>query len=321
MNFLAYLIFVPLQLVWLPLSVVGAMMVGYRQLVVSKKLGVSQTAVEVINGRWAMDVFGLREDSAARKLAASIPNNSVPGLWLTLFPLWLVHKAVGVHFLYPTLPNPEKAGIADLVPSRTVVFDELIEANLPEAAQLVVLGAGLDTRAYGPLIQSDVVIYELDQTADQSHKRRHLASAKIDSSQVRFVEVDFADPKWINALLATDYDPAKKTIFLWEGVTLYLSARAVQATLAAAMQNAVPASVVIADIYAERFVSLTKNKAISWSLELTDEEIVFGLDCSIDAEERLRKFIESQSLTMGSHQFLGGAHKKGPFAVIVEMVI
>lgn len=321
MKLLAYLIFVTLQSVWLPLSVVGAMVVGYRQLVVSRKLGVSQTAVEVINGRWAMDVFGLREDSAARKLAASIPNNSVPGLWLTLFPLWLVHKAMGVQFLYPTLPDPDKAGFANLVPSRTVVFDELIEANLPEAAQLVVLGAGLDTRAYGSLVQSDVVIYELDQTADQSHKRRHLASAKIDAAHVRFVEVDFADPNWINSLLATDYDPAKKTIFLWEGVTLYLSERAVQETLAAVMQNGAAGSVVIADIYAERLVRLTKNKTISWSLQLTDEEIVFGLDCSIDADERLQKFVEVQGLTMGSHQFLGGDHSKGPFAAIVEMEI
>ena len=321
MKFLSYLVFVPLQLIWLPLSVVGVIMVGYRQLVVSKKLGVSQTAVEIINGRWTMDVFGLRKDRAARKLAASIPNNSVPGLWLTLFPLWLVQKALGVQFLYPTLPKPEKAGIANLVPSRTVVFDRLIEANLADAAQFVVLGAGLDTRAYGKLTQGDIAIFELDQAADQAHKRRHLAAAKIDSSQVRFVEVDFSDPNWINSLLATDYDPTRKTIFLWEGVTLYLSERSVRATLATIRQNAAPGSVVVADIYADRLVRLTKSKAVSWSLELTGEEIVFGLDCSTDAYERLQKFVASQGLRTGAHQFLGGDHKRGPFAAIVEMVI
>lgn len=321
MKFLAYLVFVPLQLIWLPISLIGVIMVGYRQLVVSKKLGVSQTAVEIINGRWAMDVFGLRTDRAARKLAAEIPNNSVGGLWLTLFPLWLTHKIFGVQFVYPTLPEPEKAGVANLVPSRTIVFDEFIEANLAEAAQFVVLGAGLDTRAYGKLRQNDVVIYELDQSMDQSHKRKHLAAAKIDSSHVRFVEVDFAEPNWINSLLATDYDPSKKAIFLWEGVTLYLSERAVRATLAALAENSASGSTVIADIYAERLVKLTKNKAVSWSLELTGEEIVFGLDCSTDAEERLGQFVTSQRLRSGRHQFLGGRHKKGPFAAIVEMVI
>jgi len=320
-TFLAYLLFVPLQIIWLPISLIGAIMVGYCQLVVSKKLGVSQTAVEIINGRWAMDVFGLRTDSAARKLAGEIPNNSVLGLWLTLLPLWLTHKAFGIQFLYPTLPKPERAGITNLVPSRTVVFDEIIKANLAEAAQFVVLGAGLDTRAYGMLKQSNLSIYELDQIADQAHKRKHLAAANIESSHVHFIAVDFADPDWINALLSTGYDPAKTTIFLWEGVTLYLSERAVSATLKAVVDNAASGSVVIADIYAERLVRLTKNKAVSWSLELTGEEIEFGLDCSSDAEQRLEQFVVSQGLALGASQFLGGNHKNGPFAAIVEMVI
>ncbi|MEP2735818.1 MAG: SAM-dependent methyltransferase [Erythrobacter sp.] len=321
MTFLAYLIFIPLQIVWLPLSLLGVIMVGYRQLAVSKKLGVSQTAVEIINGRWAMEVFGLRRDDAARKLAADIPNNSVRGLWLTLFPLWLTHKILGMQFLYPTLPTPEKAAIANLVPSRTMVFDEIIETHLGDAAQFVVLGAGLDTRAYGTLKQSGVVIYELDQAVDQAHKRKHLVAAKIESSHVRFVEVDFSNGDWISSLLATDYDPEKKTIFLWEGVTLYLSKQAVVATLSALIEHAAIGSVVVADIYAERFVKLTKNKAIRWSLELTGEEIVFGLDCSTDAEQHLGNFVASQGLKLGKHQFLGSNHKNGPFMAVAEMVI
>ena len=66
MRVLAILLFVPLQALWLPLSLIGVVLVGYRQLVLSKRLGVSQTAVEILNGRWTMDVFGLREDIAAR---------------------------------------------------------------------------------------------------------------------------------------------------------------------------------------------------------------------------------------------------------------
>ena len=321
MKFLAYLIFIPLQIAWLPLSILGTFLVGYRQLATSKKLGVSQTAVEIINGRWTMDVFGLRSDNEARRLAAELPNNSVFGLWLTLFPLWAAHKATGIEFLYPALPAPAKAGIANLVPSRTAVFDELIKRNIGDAAQFVILGAGLDTRAYGKFKRSNVAFYELDQAAEQAHKRKHLAGAKIDSSHVRFVEVDFSEADWINSLFATDFDPAKKTIFLWEGVTLYLSEQDVKRTLGALKKTAVSGSVILADIYASRLVKLSRKKAVNWSLELTGEEMAFGLDYAEDADGQLQKFVETQGLALGAYEFLGGAHKKGPFAAVVELVI
>ena len=192
---------------------------------------------------------------------------------------------------------------------------------MQEAAQFVVLGAGLDTRAYGLLKNRGLDLYELDQRSDQHHKRTYLKAANIDTSHVRYVEVDFAQPGWIEALLANGFDPAKKTIFLWEGVTLYLSEQAVTATLKVIGENSAPGSVVLADIYAERFVRLTKNKAISWSLEMTGEEMCFGLDWSIEADARLSDFVEARDLTLGRYQFLGANKKTGPFVVIAEMLI
>ncbi len=69
-NILALIAFIILQILFIPLAIIGAVWVGYKQLVVSKKLGVSQTAIEIINGRWTMHIFGLREDPAAAKLGS-----------------------------------------------------------------------------------------------------------------------------------------------------------------------------------------------------------------------------------------------------------
>ena len=84
---LALIVFIILQVLFIPLAIIGAVLVGYRQLIVSKKLGVSQTAIEIINGRWTMHVFGLRDDHAAAKLTPVLPNTSTFGLWLALAPL------------------------------------------------------------------------------------------------------------------------------------------------------------------------------------------------------------------------------------------
>ncbi|GJF16587.1 hypothetical protein NGTWS0302_16100 [Mycolicibacterium cyprinidarum] len=321
MKLIAYLVYLPIQIIWLPLSLLGGALVAYKQLAISKRLGVSGTAVEVVNGRWTMDVFGLRRDPAARKLAAKIPNNSTFGLWLALFPLWLARQIAGEPIIYPTLPTPDAAGIANLIPSRTVEFDSLIGANAEYAGQFVVLGAGLDTRAYGPLQDCALALFELDQEANQAHKRKYVATCGIDTTKVEFITVDFADPLWIRALTSSRYDSARKTIFLWEGVTLYLSEQAVNDTLSALKVNAAPGSVVIADFYSTRFVGIGKSKQGSKLLDITGEGMGFGLDFSNDAEGHLRRFVEAQGLTLGRHQFLGANNKNGPFSVIAELIV
>lgn len=321
MKIVAYLIYIPLQIIWLPVSVLGVTLVAYKQLFVSKRMGVSQTAVEIINGRWTMDVFGLRQDTAARKLAATIPNNSTFGLRLALYPLLVARKIAGTPIIYPTLPPPGDAGIVNLVPSRTVEFDALIAANTKDARQFVVLGAGLDTRAYGSLRHSGLILFELDQAAMHAYKRKYAMVARLDVESVHFIPVDFGDPLWVEALTSSPYDPAMKTIFLWEGVTLYLNEDAVRDTLRALKANTAPGSVVIADFYSENFVAGTKGKQIDRLLQMTHERLGFSQDFSHDAENHLRCFVESLNLTLGRHQFLGDKSKHGPFIVIAELIL
>ncbi|MDP1631076.1 MAG: SAM-dependent methyltransferase [Caulobacter sp.] len=321
MALLAWLIFIPLQILWLPLSILGALWVAYKQIGVSKRLGLSQTAVEIINGRWTADVFGLRKDTASRRLAGKLPNNSVPGLGLALFPLMVARLIAGRPILYPLLPDDARAGIANMVFNRTARFDSLIAANAADAGQLVVLGAGLDTRCYGPLARPGLAMFELDQTANQRAKRKAVKRAGLNAADVRYIEVDFALPQWIASLTASDYDPSLKTVFLWEGVTLYLTEADVRATLAALKANAAPGSVVLLDLYATRFIDTLGKGATGKTLQATGEGMGFGLDFSGDAEGVLKAFADSAGLRLDRHYFLGLASRNGAFMVVAELVV
>ena len=79
---------------------------------VSKKLGVSQTAIEIINGRWTMHIFGLRDDHAAAKLNPVLPNNSTFGLWLALTPLYVYYRISGSTKWYPVIAKAGEEGLA-----------------------------------------------------------------------------------------------------------------------------------------------------------------------------------------------------------------
>jgi methyltransferase (TIGR00027 family) len=99
--------------------------------------------------------------------------------------------------------------------------------------QILVLGAGLDTFAYRLEPTRDLRVFELDHPATQADKRRRLADAQIaEPSHVAYVAHDFEHGGMSGALTAAGLDPLKRTFVIWLGVTPYLTAEAVYATLA-----------------------------------------------------------------------------------------
>lgn len=318
MLILSFLVFVPLQIASLPLAVLGFIIVAYKQVVVSKRLGVSQTGIEVLNGRWTMHVFGMRRDVATARLAAALPNTSTLGLWLVLFPLWVKHKISGVNFVYPRVASEGSEEVRDFVISRTLYFDRIVRRVVGDMDQFVVLGAGYDTRAYGETRREGLVCFELDQDSTQRLKVASLDAAGIDAAHVTFVPVDFRYEDAFEKLRVAGYDPTKKTLFLWEGVTLYLAEEHVRRTLRAIREQSAPGSIVVADIYGERFLKLGGRLARK-TLDYTDEALSFGLPFATDHEEELRLFLESEHVTQGETYFMGRTSKKGPFGVVVEL--
>jgi methyltransferase (TIGR00027 family) len=119
---------------------------------------------------------------------------------------------------------------------RTRLIDDLVaEAVAAGARQLVLLGAGFDNRAYrlpgssGRGGSSGPVVFEVDHPATQATKRRRVPVRL--RAGVRFIAVDLASDDLSAALLGGGFDTAVPAVVVWEGVTNYLTAEAVDATL------------------------------------------------------------------------------------------
>ncbi|HTJ35193.1 MAG TPA: SAM-dependent methyltransferase [Dactylosporangium sp.] len=112
---------------------------------------------------------------------------------------------------------------------RTRLIDDLVRAAVDGGArQLVLLGAGFDNRAHRIAAP---VAFEVDHPATQATKRRRMPAAL--ATRVRFVPVDLAADALEPALAAAGFDAAAPAVVVWEGVTNYLTAEAVDATLRA----------------------------------------------------------------------------------------
>lgn len=318
LKLMSWMIFIPLQLLWIPVQIVASIWVAYKQLLVSKRLGVSQTAIEVFNGRWTMSHFAMRDDPAVLKLGPVLPNTSVNGLFLTLLPFWVKWK-LSDRLLFPRIPVPGRESIADLVTARTIYFDQVIDRTLPLVKQFVLLGAGYDTRAHRELHGTRV--FEVDQPVVQQHKLKCIQEADIAHDHVTFVSIDFSQETIFEKLVDSGFDASLPTLFLWEGVTLYLDEQAVRSTLRELSSRAAAGSVLVADFYGARVIKTAQSLAAKKILELTGETIKFGFSFDQGWENELRGFVESEEWQLGETFFMGSSHKRGPYVVVAELLL
>ncbi len=122
-------------------------------------------------------------------------------------------------------PRTRSSGVV-----RTRLIDELVEEAIgDEAKQLVLLGAGFDSRAYRLPGARTIEVFEVDHPSTQRAKRARLQSLGTPLDHVRFVAVDFEHDDVARRLADSGFDRSTRSVVIWEGVVSYLTAPAVDA--------------------------------------------------------------------------------------------
>jgi methyltransferase (TIGR00027 family) len=118
--------------------------------------------------------------------------------------------------------------------ARTRLIDDLVTEALAEgASQVVLLGAGYDSRAYRLPQMATARVFEVDRPATQATKLRLIRGwvHPQDRAHVRFVPVDLVREDLASALRQAGFAVLERAVVVWEGVTNYLTEPAVDATL------------------------------------------------------------------------------------------
>ena len=110
-------------------------------------------------------------------------------------------------------------------------IDERLDESLADIDAVVVLGAGLDTRAYRLARRTDIPVFEVDMPVNIERKKALVRRALGGPPpSVRLVPVDFERDDLAAELAKHGYRVDSRTFFVWEGVTQYLTEDAVRAT-------------------------------------------------------------------------------------------
>jgi methyltransferase (TIGR00027 family) len=134
--------------------------------------------------------------------------------------------------------------------SRSRYTEEILDREVKAGVQqYVILGAGLDTFAFRkPEMLSELQVFEVDHPITQADKRRRIAERGwAEPAALHWIPVDFAKQSFAAALKESAYDPVKRSLFSWLGVTFYLTREQVFATLRDIAQVAPSGSSIIFD--------------------------------------------------------------------------
>ena len=130
----------------------------------------------------------------------------------------------------------------DYLAARTSFFDRTVVSALDRGVRQVVVGAaGYDGRAFR-YAKLGVRWFEVDHPATQRDKLERLERLGIDVSHVRFVEADFTRDPVAGRLRAAGLDPDAPSLFLLEGVAVYLEPAVLEDVLRQFRQVAAPGS-------------------------------------------------------------------------------
>jgi methyltransferase (TIGR00027 family) len=187
--------------------------------------------------------------------------------------------------------------------ARTKHFDRVLDEALGRGVeQLAILGAGYDTRALRMQERlSRVTVYEVDHPATLARKQRLLARLGGEPpANVHFVPVDFEHDDLGTRLASAGLHATRSTLFLWEGVSMFITADAVAQTLAL-VGTGMSALRMIAFDYVDadalvRPLDFYGAEAAHRHFERTGEPWRFGLD-----PRGIERFLGEHGLRMLSH--------------------
>jgi methyltransferase (TIGR00027 family) len=175
-------------------------------------------------------------------------------------------------------------GVLGFLVTRERHIDEyLATAIAGGATQVVILGAGYDSRAHRcEVLQEGVRVFEVDHAATQQAKIEKVrAIFGALPAHVTYVSIDLGAETLDSALGECGYDTRSKTLFIWQGVTHYLTPVAVDRTLAYVADRAAPGSSIIFDYMYTSLLDGSNPRPevarVQRSRWLKNERLTFGI--------------------------------------------
>lgn len=252
----------------------------------------------------AARALGSREPDPSVRNPDSLANRLIGPAELKLIEEHPIGTALDRDF-QDSMNDLEVFGFVWLMLVRTRFIDEMLDRAVRSGAtQVVILGAGFDTRAHRFTERlRDAKVIEVDYGATQDYKRRRVDAALGGApANLVYAPIDFARDSLDEVLGRAGFDPDRRTFFICEGVSMYVPEDGMKATLRAIAGASAPGSSLLLeymnraglDVMTRHPAGMIKN-AFDWG-----EPFVFGVPDGQDGE-----FFRETGLELGEALKIG----------------
>ena len=318
-----YLLFAIIEIVLLPLTIAGVILFSINFILRLRETRTSATAYDPFFARWILHAQGKRRDEANQQLLYALPTISPLAVNLMVGPSVFAMRTTGLTTNMYDYPVYSSSSIWGAFGHRTRFFDDAMREYLDKVDQVVVLGAGWDTRSYNLVKGTNVQAFEVDAAETQTQKRESLEAASIDTSDVVFAAADFNKESWLDVLQQVGFDPDQPTFVLWEGVTYYLEAEAVEESLKTVAKQLAPGSAIAFDYPAHHIVEGNSSlvyRMTTMAARLVGEPWTFGISTEAPAKETLAAFLKQNGLQLAKYEPVGDIESGRPHGGLVVAV-
>jgi methyltransferase (TIGR00027 family) len=285
------ILYIPIQIIFIPFAIIGL--------------------VKALQYRWMMHYFNTRPDSLSVTFTKHFPCESHLGMWSVLGALIISQRLFGFPEKLGKLVEPGEETLDTTAGIRVLTFDRIMQKHVDEVDQVVLLGSGFDL----------IAVFEIDQVNTLNVKVETLQKADIECDWITYIPVDFSNESWDSKLLEAGFNKSKRTLFIWQSVSLYLEPDAVSATLRGMGNLCAEESIIAQDFYSQAMVDCEFSKAakkFKGIIEKMGEPWKFGLDMSNDPKVVVESYLNEVGLRMTEYTQFGEKLNIEAFYCIVE---
>jgi methyltransferase (TIGR00027 family) len=262
----------------------------------------------------AARAFGSREPDASVRNPDWVADRLISPAELALIAEHPISKALDRNF-EEAIYDPDIFGFAWLMLVRTRFIDERMERAIRSGAtQLVILGAGFDTRAHRfRELLKDTTVIEIDYGATQEYKKRRVEEALGGApANLVYAPIDFAGESLGEVLRGAGFQPGRKTYYICEGLSMYVPEEGMKETLRSIAVESAPGSALLMEYLNQGGLELLRRyptgmikNAFDWG-----EPFVFGVPDGQD-----REFFLQAGLELGETLKIGGPEAMKRYAM------